>query len=195
MFQPPHVGFCGLARAIGVEQSTSRLGWSSVVWFSRGGNLIRGASEHLPYTSGIECQLHEAKGGTTNALNGQRRGRGRQFEDFGDDPTTGHTYMLNATVAHWIQWEKISRAITTTNDDLVNNKSALSDHRVLHHLLVGLGPHAVAKGQRPSLVGSEQSFEHKARQIPNFFVVKTVRLFLFHLLLNSLLRCPIGGRT
>ena len=52
-YQAPVAGYRGPARVIAVEPSMTRNG-TSVVWLSHGGNLIRGAPEHLRFATDLE---------------------------------------------------------------------------------------------------------------------------------------------
>ena len=52
-YQPVHRCYRGPARVIATEPSTTRR-TTSVVWLSHGGNLIRGAPEHLRYATDLE---------------------------------------------------------------------------------------------------------------------------------------------
>eukprot|EP00974_Lingulodinium_polyedra_P069008 6681976-Lingulodinium_polyedra.AAC.1 len=54
---------------------------ASVVWLSHGGNLIRGAPEHLRHATDAECAL------LMDLLTDLRRGQGKQFGDLGPPPT------------------------------------------------------------------------------------------------------------
>eukprot|EP00974_Lingulodinium_polyedra_P109661 10608719-Lingulodinium_polyedra.AAC.1 len=54
---------------------------------SHGGNLIRGAPEHLRHATDAACALFEHQHGTMDLLTDLRRGQGKQFEDLGPLPT------------------------------------------------------------------------------------------------------------
>ena len=72
---------------IAIEPSSCRNA-TSVVWLSHGGNLIRGAPEHLRYATDIERAAYESKNGFLNITQDLRRGQGRQFQDPGEPPST-----------------------------------------------------------------------------------------------------------
>ena len=59
-YQPIHKGFRGPARVIAMEPSRVRNG-TSVVWVSHGGNLVRGAPEHLRYATELEKTAYKSK--------------------------------------------------------------------------------------------------------------------------------------
>ena len=86
-YQPVHRCYRGPARVIAIEPSTCRNA-TSVVWLSHGGNLIRGAPEHLRYATDLERATYESKNGFLDITQDLRRGQGRQFEDLGETPTT-----------------------------------------------------------------------------------------------------------
>ena len=85
-YRPVHKCYRGPARVIAIEPSSNRNA-TSVVWLSHGGNLIRGAPEHLRYATNVERAAYEGNHSWTDITHDLRRGHGRQYHDLGDPPS------------------------------------------------------------------------------------------------------------